>query len=224
MYSIYNKNYNYVYLFSNRVASHTQRKFYIELHRDEFTYDEYNLLENTSLFNKKLLHKFPKYQNEDCSKIYLSRNPYNRAVSTYSLYLSKHTGFFSENIKEQVKDFYSKNNEYTFLDFLKYINTNKITDSHILPQALNYEEFKKNIVIGRIGNPKDVLYDFYSNLEFDMDYFERIYNEVFSKKLFKSFLGLKIEDLITDEIESYIYQFYKKDFDLFEYDRYNFTE
>jgi len=224
MYSIYNKNYNYVYLFSNRVASHTQRKFYIELHRDEFTDDEYNLLENNSLFNKELLHKFPQYKNQDCSKIYLSRNPYNRAVSTYSLYLTKNMEFFSENIKKQAKDFYSKNNEYTFLDFLKYINTNEITDSHILPQTLNYEKFKKNIVLGRLGNPKDVLYNFYSNIGFDMNYFKKIYNEVFSQKLFKSFLGLKIENLITDEIENYIYKFYKKDFDLFKYDRYKFTE
>jgi len=224
MYSVYNKNYNYVYLFANRVASHTQRKFYIELHRDEFTDIEYNLLETTTLFNKELLYKFPSHQNERCSKIYLSRNPYTRAVSTYSLYLSKNTKYFSENVKVQAKDFYDKNTEHSFLNFLKYVNTNYISDVHILPQSINYDKYSKNIVLGKLSNPKNVLYDFYKKIQFDMTYFDKVYSNVFSKKLHKSHLGLSIENLITDETENYIYKFYKKDFDLFGYDRYKFTD
>lgn len=223
MYSVYNKKWNYVYLFTNRVASHTQRNFYIELHREEFTDDEYRILNNTTLFNKNLLYKFPKYETGNCSKIYLSRNPYHRASSIFSLYMSNLTNA-SPNIKEQSKHFFENNKDHSFLSFLKYINNNDILDSHILPQSLNYDKYKENIFIGKLSNSKNILYNFYKKIGFDIEKFEKVYNKTFNVKLNKSINKFDIKNLISEETENLIYKYYLEDFKLFGYKRYDFEE
>lgn len=224
MYSIYNKKWDYAYLLSNRVATNTQRRFYAEIHRDEFTEEEYRLLESTSSFNPELSHKFPKYEGGNCKKIFLSRNPYTRSLSIYSLYIDR-TSHYSDGIKTQSEDFYNKNKDTDFLTFLKYVNTERIWDTHIFPQSYDYEKYCNNITLGKLEYPKETLYDFYESIEgFDMNKVKKSFNNIFSVKLFKSNLELKIQDLLTDEIESYIYNFYKKDFHLFGYERYNFVD
>jgi hypothetical protein len=256
MYGIYNNTTNYTLVLINRSFTHTLRKIYIEIHRDEFTDEEY-LISQYSPFHNKISHKFTPYNENlhwDSSKICITRNPYHRALSSFYLFCKKRvlTEHYLRTIRtpniRAASILFDKNYKIlNFVNFLKFLNEINPHDAHITTQTFNYQKFNKNLTLCKFGNIKTTLTDFYVNLGYTYDYIypiidmmstipfhssgektiyadKRQYHLLSDVELFNMEFLPDIRNMLTPEIESLIYEYYKKDFEIFGYQRYNISE
>jgi hypothetical protein len=256
MYGIYNTPKDYTLVLINRSFTHTLRKIYIEIHRDEFTDEEY-LISQYSPFHNKISHKFTLYNSElhsESKKICVTRNPYHRALSSFYLFckkrvLSEHyiNTIRTPNIKAASLLFDKNYKVLNFLNFLTFLNQLNPYDAHTNHQTFNIEKFNKNLTICKFGSIKDTLTNFYVNLGYDFEYVYPIINTmseipfhtsgekiIYSEKrpyhllpdveLFNMEFLPDIRNMLTPKTEELIYEYYKDDFDIFDYNRYNISE
>lgn len=256
MYGIYNTHRDYTLTLINRSFTHTMRKIYIEIHRDEFTDEEY-LISQYSPFHSKISDKFTPYDVKlhlHSKKICITRNPYHRALSSFYLFCKKRilSEYYLKTIRtpniKYASLLFDKNYKVlNFLNFLKFLNQLNPYDAHINHQTFNMEKFNKNLTICKFGNIKDTLTSFYVNLGYDYSYIYPIIDRlskipfhssgektVYSERrqyylmsdveLFNMEFLPDLKNMLTPEIEALIYEYYKPDFEILGYPRYNIME
>ena len=255
MYGIYNKTKNYTLVLINRSLSHTFRKMYIEIHKDEFT-DEQYLLSQYSPFHPDAVSSLVSYNKElhwDSPKICVTRNPYHRMLSSFYLFCKKRTltSYYADNIRfPQLKfanELFDKNysvlNFENFLEFLSKLNHN---ESHFLKQSFNIERFDNNMTVTKLSTAKEAMTEFYMKLGYSEDIYNTIsksldtvyhisgektyysekrpYTLMSDVQLFNMEFLPDLRNMLTPKTEEMIYNYYKDDFELFGYNRYNISE
>lgn len=166
MYGIYNSNFDYVFAFSNRSYSHTLRSFYVDLHKDEFTQEELTYLEE-SIFSSDVTHKFIPYNklsHFDKPKLYISRNPYQRALSIYYLFTNRPNFSRFYPLYEAFDTQFGNNT--SFISFLNFLTNNSFDEIHFLPQTYNLDDYNSNLTLAKFTTEKDKILDFFENLGF----------------------------------------------------------
>jgi hypothetical protein len=249
MYGIYNTYNDYTFVFTNRCFTHTLRKMYIELHKEEFTDEEY-LLSQYNPFLPNLSHKFLRYNPSihfNTKKIYISRNPYARALSSF--YLFRKINPYSSNTKlAYLKLLFEKKLKHlNFENFLIFLNNENCTEPHLSTQTFNYSEFSENLQVYKFSQSLNGLLNFFKELGFEeektlpiienslkIQYYtsgkkihyteNREYHRLTSSQLNDMNDLPSLKNMITPSTENLIYTFYKNDFDILGYDRYNIFE
>jgi len=249
MYGIYNTDKQYVIALSNRAFTNTIRRLYIEIHRNEFTDEEY-LLSQYRPFHTKISHHFIKFNTNThtpLKKICITRNPYTRALSSFFWFCRKGKYAFSNSELNYRLLFSRSFNALNFENFLIFLNNNNPINGHLLPQTWNFDYFSPNLQLCKFSSLESTLTDFYVSLGYD---FESTYSTVSNfKKVQYNTSGIKkkytekrefsklsevellkmeelphLENMLTPTTEKLIYQFYKQDFELLGYQRYNISE
>ena len=256
MYGLYNQNKDYVLVLINRAFSHTLRKVYIEIHRNEFTDEEY-LISQYSPFHPEISHKFTPFQPElhiQKPKICVSRNPYNRALSSFYLFCKRRTlsVYYIQN--NRIPDitaasllFDKSYDVLNFENFLEFMNKINPYEAHFNHQSFNFDKFNNNITYCKFGEMNTKFANFYTNMGYTTEYIQNIiqnyssiqyhtsgekkyyterrqYTLLSDKELFNMEFLPDLKNMLTPKTEELIYNHYKNDFEKFGYLRYSIAE
>ncbi len=169
----------------NRSFSHTLRKMYIEIHREEFTDIQY-LFSQYSPFHPDVVTNMKSYDIKlhwETPKFCVSRNPYKRMLSSFYLFCKKRilTEYYTKTVRTPQLKFannlfnkhYSVLNFENFLEFLHSLNHN---DSHFLKQSFNLDKFDNNLLKTKLSTVREDLTKFYISLGYDGDVYDIISN------------------------------------------------
>jgi hypothetical protein len=249
MYGIYNTDKQYVIALTNRAFTTTMRRLYAEIHRSEFTDEEY-LLSQYRPFHTDISHRFIRFDvntHTPIKKIGITRNPYNRAYSSFLWFCRKGKYSFSKS-EINYKLLFSKTfNTLNFENFLIFLNSNNPINAHLLPQTWNFGDFTPNLQLCKFSSLESTLTNFYVSLGYD---FESTYSTISNlKKVQYNTSGIKkkytekrefsklsevellkmeelphLENMLTPQTEQLIYNYYRNDFEMLGYARYNISE
>lgn len=222
--SCYSKKYKYIIKYHPKSGCSLFRQFFLELHKDE-------VLKNKPISHHICAKLFP-YKNEEVPlKINLVRNPYTRVVSMFTNKMcTKQQGVLNKTIKLE---------KHTFYHFVKYLydnvdNLHKM-NKHLHLQSNNYED---DDVIVKLESFQSDIVDVYNRPNYIQlmpkvnNFFNKpktAYN-VTKRHQDVGFIGTVeytpdskgpwslYEYFYNDEIKNMVYEIYKKDFELFNYD------
>jgi hypothetical protein len=249
MYSIYNKNKNYALAITNRAFSTSMRRLYVDIHRDEFTDEEY-LLSQYRPNHQSLVHLFPKFDlqiHSTINKICITRNPYARALSSFYWFCKKRKYAYPVpkiNYNFQFNKMFKTLNFENFLNFLDIVNP---IDGHLNLQTHNQYKLGDNLQICKFSELPTKLTEFYVSLGFDYDYvfpiienaskvkhntsgIKKLYSERREYHKLSDVEILRMQELpdlrnmLTPTTEELIYGYFQYDFELLGYERYNISE
>jgi hypothetical protein len=186
-------------------------------------------------------------------KICVSRNPYHRMLSSFYLFCKQRTltHYYSKNVRTPQLDFASKlfDKHYkvlNFENFLEFIHSLNHNEGHFLKQSFNINKFDNNLIKTKLSLAKDDLTKFYMGMGYTSDIYniiersidtvyhisgeKKYYSERRQYTLMSDFQLFNMEflpdirNMLTPKTEELIYEYYKDDFDIFDYNRYNISE
>lgn len=249
MYGIYNTDKQYVIALTNRAFTTTMRRLYVEIHRSEFTDEEY-LLSQYRPFHTDISYRFIRFDvntHTPIKKIGITRNPYSRAYSSFLWFCRKGKYVFSKSEVNYRLLFGKTFTTLNFENFLIFLNNSNPINAHLLPQTWNFSDFTPNLELCKFGSLESTLTDFYVSLGYDFDNtystisnFKKVqYNTSGVKKKYtekREFHKLSevellemeelpyLENMLTPQTEQLIYNYYRNDFEMLGYARYNISE
>jgi hypothetical protein len=249
MYGIYNKNKNYVLALTNRAFTTTMRRVYVDIHRDEFTDEEY-LLSQYRPFHPRLFHQFVRFDSNihyPSKKICITRNPYSRALSSFYWFCKKRKYAYVKNGFDYNLKFNKMFKNLNFENFLIFLNNENPIDGHLNLQTYKHHLMGDDLQLCKFSEITTKLIEFYISLEYDYEFVYPIIDTAIKVKHntsgFKTTYLEKREyhklsdtvildmdklpdltNMLTPITEQLIYTYYKRDFEVLGYDRYNISE
>jgi hypothetical protein len=249
MYGIYNENKNYVLALTNRSFTNTMRRVYVDVHRDEFTDEEY-LLSQYRPFHQSLFHQFVRFDtniHSTVNKICITRNPYTRALSSFYWFCKKRKHAYPKTKIDYNFQFNKMFKTLNFENFLNFLDVVNPIDGHLNLQTHNKYKFGDDLQLCKFGELSTKLTEFYVSLGLDYDYIFPIIEN--ASKVKHNTSGIKkhyserreyhklsdveilnmqelpdLRNMLTPTTEELIYGYFKYDFELLGYERYNISE
>lgn len=134
MIPIVNDRYKYILLYSAKAGCTSLRSLYLNVHRDELSDPELEVLDKYHNLNE--VHAYdPSKDYSDYFTYTITRNPYSRIVSAY---LDQYVFARNPGVKKMLLDCPPKNAEpQNFLEFLRYLKTvpDALRDTHFQSQS-----------------------------------------------------------------------------------------